>query len=759
VALKPELVALREKLAKNAHEVWARRRLTEGWHPGPHRDDARKEHPWLVPYESLPESEKEYDRDASLETLKTILALGYQIESPKGGDGAIGAQLPDLRVSLETLDLHSLLSFWQAHKPELGDHTPEIYRQLGRRLLRLGEPLLAYDVASEGLAHVPGDVTLRQLLAMALARSGATERAHELLTELVLEGHRDEETMGPLARTLKDLGLQATDSAERNRYLGDAQREYEESYRRSRGYYAGINAATLSLLLGKLDLARTLARETRDLCLDALKEPANEDQYWPLATLGEAALILEEWPQAEDWYRQARSLAHGRLGDLSSTRRNAKLVLDRLGGDPSTTERWLRLPSVVVFVGHMIDQPGRPVPRFPPPIEKKVYEALGERLRNLDAGIGFSSAACGSDVLFLEALWELGGEAHVVLPYEKELFFQDSVDIVSEGRWGDRSRHALEYAAEVVTISDQKLAAGSVSYDYANRVLLGLAAARASSLEVELKPLAVWNGRPGDGPGGTASTVREWKELGYDVSVINLEEILQSSGLHARAAVPPQTRLASLCLPQGASPASNRAREPRIMAMMFADVKGFSKLREEEVPRFVEYYLGMVARLVTESSHAPVMKNTWGDGLYFVFKTVADAGEFAWELCEAVKSTNWESKGLPRDLSLRIGLHAGPVTPYTDPVTGQPNYLGTHVSHAARIEPITPPNQVYASQAFAALASVPQLRGFRCEYVGRTLLAKDYGTFPMYVVRKAATGSQESESNRNLDPEARCGAG
>jgi class 3 adenylate cyclase len=741
IALSPELLALREKLAKNAHEVWARRRLEDGWRHGPRRDDARKEHPWLIPYESLPESEKEYDRDASLETLKTILALGYRIESPQAGDGPAEVQLLELPVGLETLDLPSLVAFWQVRKPELGDHTAEIYRELGGRLLRLGEPLLTYDVASEGLTHLPGDVRLRQLLALALARTGATVRAQELLAELAHQGNHDEETMGLLARTHKDLALISNEPAARNRHLADARREYEESYRRSRGYYAGINAATLSLVLGDLGHARDLAREVRERCFEVLKQPENEDRYWPTATLGEAALILGEWLQAEESYQRARTLAQGRLGDLSSTRRNARLLLDHLGGDRTKVESWLRIPSVVVFVGHMIDQPGRPVPRFPSSIERTVCEALRERLIKMNAGIGFSSAACGSDVLFLEVLSELGGEAHIVLPYQKELFFRDSVDIIPGADWEERAQRALEHTVDVVTVSDQKLAIGSISFEYANEVLLGLAAARAGYLDAELKPLAIWDGRLGDGPGGTASTIELWRKLGYDVSVIDLEEIRRSSGLESHATAAPQMRYSAPSRHNENSPTTASSCEPRIMAMLFADVKGFSKLREDEMPRFVEHYLGMIAALVAQSSHGPVMRNTWGDGLYFVFETVADAGDFALELCDAMESTDWESKGLPRDLSLRIALHAGPVYPYQDPVTGQSNYLGTHVSHAARIEPVTPPNHVYASQAFAALASIPQRKTFQCDYVGNTLLAKGYGVFPTYVVRRAAVGS------------------
>jgi RyR domain len=83
VTLSKELLALTEQLARSAHDVWARRRLADGWHHGPRRDDGRKEHPLLVSYEELPESEKEYDRDAALQTIKAILALGYQIEAPR----------------------------------------------------------------------------------------------------------------------------------------------------------------------------------------------------------------------------------------------------------------------------------------------------------------------------------------------------------------------------------------------------------------------------------------------------------------------------------------------------------------------------------------------------------------------------------------------------------------------------------------------------------------------------------------------------
>jgi ryanodine receptor 2 len=80
VTLPEHLLELTERLAENIHDIWAQRRLAEGWTWGPTRDDSARRHPCLVPYSQLPDSEKQYDRDGALQTLKAILALGYRIE-------------------------------------------------------------------------------------------------------------------------------------------------------------------------------------------------------------------------------------------------------------------------------------------------------------------------------------------------------------------------------------------------------------------------------------------------------------------------------------------------------------------------------------------------------------------------------------------------------------------------------------------------------------------------------------------------------
>lgn len=79
VVLPAELDELVEKLARNVHDVWAKSRIDEGWTYGEQRNDSLKQHPCLVEYNELPESEKEYDRNTAIGTLKLITHLGFKI--------------------------------------------------------------------------------------------------------------------------------------------------------------------------------------------------------------------------------------------------------------------------------------------------------------------------------------------------------------------------------------------------------------------------------------------------------------------------------------------------------------------------------------------------------------------------------------------------------------------------------------------------------------------------------------------------------
>ena len=82
IKIEPLLNALVEALAENVHDTWARGRMDQGWTYGPARDDAAKKHPCLVPYADLPESEKAYDRNTAMSTIRFILSKGFEIKKP-----------------------------------------------------------------------------------------------------------------------------------------------------------------------------------------------------------------------------------------------------------------------------------------------------------------------------------------------------------------------------------------------------------------------------------------------------------------------------------------------------------------------------------------------------------------------------------------------------------------------------------------------------------------------------------------------------
>jgi class 3 adenylate cyclase len=751
-ALTPEIAELSEMLARNTHENWAKLRIAEGWRYGPHRDDQKKEHPNLVPYEQLGESERRYDRQTAMESIRALLARGYTIQPAaatrvpaKASSLASGSGLESVSQLLKDCsqpDLAPLQGLWRAHDPEVWSANPEPYRLLGERILKLGEPLVAYDVVAEGMKSFAQDLRLRQLLALALARSGAPGPANIVLDHLYQDGFRDEETLGLLARTHKDLAREEEDVSKASEHLRRAYEFYSEGFVTTGGYWSGINAATLALLLGERESAASLARLVSEQCRQRLRELADEsgERYWLVSTLGQAALVSGDWTEAEDWYAQAVELGRGDWGSLQSTRHTARLVMQCIAPDEDgeRIERLFRFPSVVVFAGHMIDRDDRPVPRFPPRLEPMVKDALRQCLSKLNAGFGYASGACGADILFHEVMLERKGESYVILPYEKERFIKDSVEFVPGGDWRKRLDKVIAQAIDTQEVSKQPQIGSDVSYEFANMMLHGLASVRAEQLETRLVPVAVWDGKSGTGVGGTAGTVERWRRLGLPVEVIDLQEILRCEcpSISGQTAADPATASDHSSSNQFSSnPASAASCEfaPEIRALLFADAEGFSKLTEEEVPLFVEHFLGLVGRLVAESAHRPLTRNTWGDGLYFVFSNVRDAGQFALDLRDAVRNTDWPNRGLP-PLSLRIGLHAGPVYSCCDPVTQRTSYIGANVSRAARIEPITPTGQVYASQTFAALAAAEGVKEFRCDYVGQTSMAKKYGTFPTYVV-------------------------
>jgi class 3 adenylate cyclase len=712
IELSKELEPLIEWLAENNHELWAKGRVAEGWKLGPRRDDKVHETPYLIAYNQLQESEKAYDRNMAVETLKSILRFGGKITPP---------QITNTDARDEAL------TRWTPGRVPPGPY--EEYRDLGKRANENGYPTLAFDIADEGLTMWKDDPTLLRIKALAVARTGSAEQAKSLLASLAQID--DEETAGIIARLYKDRWLRTGEMADMRQARDSYRKAYESHPER---YWSGINAATLSWALGDAETAVSLAGEISAKCEQLLKAP-DADPYWLRATIAEAALITAAsadsagvervWRDVESLYAKARAAAGSNFGNVFSTWRNARIILQQLpAAVRERLDKAFEVPRVAVFAGHRIDKPGRAKPRFPPEIADQVKKAIKDELQRLNVRIGFSTAASGSDILFLEALHELGGKTHIVMPCDEEQFVQVSVRDAGE-EWVARYRAVMKNAEEVIVASDEKVVMGGLSFRYAADVLDGLATMRARQDETELQHIAVWNELPGDGAGGTCDAVLAWRSRGGNVCIISPLEL--AGGAHAPAATAADTAEPEL-------PQAKAGIDPELRAMIFADVKHFSKLTEAQVPVFLRGFIRPLAAHASRLHPAPEFQNTWGDGFFFVFRQVADAARFAVKLRDAVAVIDRAAIGLPADMSLRIALHAGPVFRFEDQFIGRQNFIGSHVNRAARIEPVTMPGRIYATEAFAALATLQAPGQFRFDYVGKVPLAKDFGRFALYDV-------------------------
>lgn len=634
--------------------------------------------------------------------------------------------------------LESLSRQWECRDPRLWQQHEDLYLECGRMAMALGQPILAFEIFKEGRLYFPTHTRLAYFAALALARIGSTGHASLIVEELLTALDRQEplyvDVLSLAGRIAKDRWVK-TLPGERRQELGRLSASYyQRAYEFSKGdYYPGINAATMSMLSGQAKIGQQIAREVYRTC-QKLQSSAPRADYWLMATLGEACLLLNNQRQALRWYREARQLAGKNVGDVASIRRQVRLLAEVLDVDRAVIES-LSIGRVAVFSGHMIDAPGRAIPRFPPALEPAVRVAIADALARLEVGFGYSSAACGADLLFLECLFEHGAQAQVVLPFRHEDFLQTSV-VFAGATWAERFHQALAQATSVHCSLREVYLGDDALFDYNNRLMVGMALLHAERLGTEAVALMVLDSTSTGQVGGTATAFTVWQQTRGTCEVIPLDVLRrQHAGEEAHASALPQTRPAA----PGAAPSvpPDRRHQRQVKTMLFADMVGFSKLKDESEPSFVSYFLGEVARVLHGMPIKPAFKNTWGDGLFLVFDDVITGADFALCLRDGIQQTDWTVVGLPEDTNIRMGLHAGPVFPDLDPILERQNFFGSHVNMAARIEPVVPPGAVYVSEPFAALLVASGAPGFACDYVGNIALAKGFGLYPMYRLRRS----------------------
>jgi class 3 adenylate cyclase len=615
-----------------------------------------------------------------------------------------------------------------------------------RAHLAHGAPWDACDAFRDALPAYPCDPALLYWGALAHARCGALARAHALLDQaeaLGAEGVVDItlriEALSLRGRLWKDRIARAANAGAAAESARRALTSYKAAYALRGDLFPGINAASLSVLVGERRAARLLAREI----ITRLNVAGALHTAWDHATAGEAQLLLGDMAAAARHYRAAVTLAHDDTGAIASMRRQLRLLAHALPKARDLLEN-VPAPAVLAFAGHLLDSQDRDEPRFPAAAEPLVEQILRARLAALRSPVVYCSAACGADLLFIEVALDQGAEVNIVLPFDREDFVRTSV-AGAGSVWVARFERAMARAARVIMATEESHLGDDVLFNHAACLVEGLAVLRAEQLQTEPSLMCVLDPEEPGPVGGTRQAFERWREHIGEPELIDLRGLRRSLPSPRRAAPPRGGVPASM----GATEVAPGRLERTLKTMLFADVAGFGQLHDSFAPLFHARFLDIVAKQIAAMPAAPLEANTWGDALYVVFEHAADGAAFALRLLEHMLAVDWTSAGLESTTRIRIALHTGPVFCGFDPVIGRNNYFGSSVTRAARIEPVTQPGEVYASEAFAATLAADGQHEYALEYVGRLALAKAHGESRIYRLTRAALGPSKAGRGGN----------
>lgn len=429
----------------------------------------------------------------------------------------------------------------------------EALKTAAQALIDMKRPLYALDTLDKALAIDPDDLKCRQLRGIALGRAERFDEARVALQALAAK-HNDGETLGLLARTWKDQwrrlwdthALRQTDARGAAKAsaatLAQAGEAYVKAFESNPAdYYPGINALLMGRLwehvtgrISKLDLA-LVAQGVRWAV--SCKLSCDRD-YWSLVTRAELALLEGDEAPMRDYFEEAVALAVNDrqpfnldassqtldflrdLGFRPDLVAQAAEIIDTAEGQlPALRDGQADRPAeparVVIFSGHMIDRPDRASPRFPEAKADVAGQRIAAALDGVGAGagdLGVAQAACGGDLLFIRACLARGMRLEIHLPQREPDFLRDSVSY-GAAHWQDEYDGLKSKPGVSFRIMPDELGEapkGVNLYDRCNRWMLysGLSNGLA-----KVSFVALWDGKPGDGPGGTDNMVELVRKL------------------------------------------------------------------------------------------------------------------------------------------------------------------------------------------------------------------------------------------------------
>jgi tetratricopeptide (TPR) repeat protein len=449
----------------------------------------------------------------------------------------------------------------------------------GKALRRAERFQFALEHLQHGLDRDPKNLELQreygiclQRLAIAGVPGYSNERARQHYRSALKNRPRDAETWALLGRVDKDAWTAEWDKAEPDEkrmeasfnaaLLRGAIDGYTSAYRGDPShYYSGINALTLMHL--HQDLTRDKRYETEmehmagAVRFAAESEMTRDPNYYASVTLGDLEVLVGSPETVVAAYQEAIAKSEKDWFALNSSRMQLQLLKD-LNFRPEQVQAGLSVfdralskiekpndwqpRQVILFSGHVIDVPGKK-PRFPANKEPIAAKAIGEALDALNAGpddLALCQAAAGGDLLFLEACLQRGVRCQVLLPFPEPEFITKSIQPSAGGvEWRGRyfaikprlDAQEQQFADRKqprlvpIRIMPDELGPLPAGVDPFERCNLWLLYTTLSWGVPKARFVCLWNGEPGEGPGGTEHMYAEVEKRTGQVTWIDTRKL------------------------------------------------------------------------------------------------------------------------------------------------------------------------------------------------------------------------------------------
>ncbi len=573
-----------------------------------------------------------------------------------------------------------------------------------------GDYLREYDLAQAALKISPDEEFFKYCSVLALSRCNAKQRALDIFYSYKLHLSENQYVRALESRIMKDLAFQELQSGvqltgrDRERF-STAAVTYHREFIATGSHYSAINAATLYLFAGGPDRAQEMANSAIEMSL------SDEGlRYYPLVTQAEAYLLKGMPDKAKQYIEEAAKYNENNLQTRARTHNQLKLVCNYLGVSTDILESLLP-ETVIHYCGHIFDQHR--------PLDEREGRELADRIEKVIAdrhcAVAYGSLAAGADIMLAEAILRSGSELNVWLPFGRESFCDEMVRPYGED-WVSRFNDCMEKARTVSYATESDFLGESSLFNFCSDVAMGMAIMRAHSLNARVMQIAVWDQVEINQRSGTYTNVAKWKAMGHPSEVIQAPQRLPEPISRKHHGKYPGNR-----------------REPH--AILFADVRGYSKLSDQEVLWYFNELQPAMAKVINEHRAEVQHLDTWGDAIFLVTEKASTAARIAIELNKAISEIDQSSLSLIEPLLLRIGLHYGPVYKLYDHLTRDFTYSSNEVTKTARIEPVTPPGEIFGTEPFVAILELEGEGWASFEYAGTISSAKNYGAFRMFHVR------------------------